>query len=313
MKPSFLAVLASGMALMTGHAAELGMDAPPLEINAWIKGGPVDLSKGRGTNTHVVEFWATWCGPCRVSIPHLTEIQTRFKERGVVIVGISDEKPEKVKPFVEEQGARMDYVVAIDDSRKTSAAYMEAFGIDGIPHAFVIDRQGRIAWQGHPLAGLEQALEDILEDRYDIEAAKRAMRAEKGMPEYFALATTEDGSTNRTALRRHGARIVEDGRGSPSLLNEFAWIILTHPGIKERDIELATRAARIAYERTEGRDASIIDTYARAFFEAGKIKEAIEMQKKAIAAASEEERPDLQDTLRHYQSMLNQPAPGSLN
>jgi thiol-disulfide isomerase/thioredoxin len=294
------------MALMGGHSADLGMNAPPLKISTWIKGEPVDFSKGRGTNTYVVEFWATWCGPCLVTIPHLTEIQKRFKDRGVVIVGVSDEKPAKVEPFVQEQGSKMDYVVAVDDSGKTTEAYMEAFGIDGIPHAFVIDKQGRIAWQGHPTAGLEQALEDILEDRYDIEAAKRAMLAEKGMPEYFALATADTASRDAAALRRQGARIVEEGSGSPSLLNEFAWLILTHPEIKDRDIELATRAARLAYERTEGKDASIIDTYARAFFEAGRIKEAIEMQKKAIAVASEEERPDLQDTLRHYESRLNQ-------
>jgi peroxiredoxin len=304
MKSSFLAVLALGTFLMSSRSADLGMDAPALKIASWIRGGPVELSPGRGTNIYVIEFWATWCGPCRVSIPHLTDVQKRFKDRGVVIVGISDEKPDKVKPFVEQQGARMDYVVAVDDSRKTSDAYMKAFGITGIPHAFIVDKQGRIAWQGHPMMGLEQALEDILEDRYDIEAARRAMRAEKAMQKYFTRATSEDSKDPET-LRQLGATIVDDGSASPTLLNDFAWIILTHPAIRSRDIDLALRAARIANERTNGKDASILDTYARAFYEAGKYREAVEYQKKAIAAASEEERPDLEETLKQYQSKLN--------
>jgi peroxiredoxin len=158
-------------------AAELGMEAPGLKISQWIKGGPVDLSAGRGTNIYVVEFWATWCAPCRVSIPHLTELQGRYRERGVVIMGVSDETEEKVRPFVERMGKAMDYSVAIDDDRQTGAAYLEAFGIDGIPHAFVIDKAGRIAWQGHPLQGLDQVLEDILEDRHDIAAANLGLTA----------------------------------------------------------------------------------------------------------------------------------------
>lgn len=126
------------------------------------KGQPVDLSTARGSSIVVVEFWATWCPPCRASIPHLTELQQKFKERGVIFVGLSNEPLETVKPFVEKMGDKMNYVVAIDDGNKTSAGYMGVFGVGGIPHAFVVDRSGAISWHDHPMADLDQAIEKAL-------------------------------------------------------------------------------------------------------------------------------------------------------
>ena len=80
-------------------ADKIGDPAAPLKIKEWVKGKEVNVLDGK--NLYVVEFWATWCGPCKVSIPHLTEMQKKFKDRGVVFVGISDEAVDKVKPFVE--------------------------------------------------------------------------------------------------------------------------------------------------------------------------------------------------------------------
>ena len=165
--------------------AELGDPAPALDIKEWIKGGPVDLAAGKGKTVHVVEFWATWCGPCRTSIPHLTELQKRFKDKGVVFIGVSNEKSDVVKKFVTKMGDKMDYAVAIDGG-KTSEGYMEAFNINGIPHAFVVDKDGRIVWQGHPMAGLDTTLEKVVNGKYDLasakaEAAREAAAQEKEM------------------------------------------------------------------------------------------------------------------------------------
>ena len=119
-------------------AAELGQPAAPLKIKEWIKGKPVDLASAKGNQVLVVEFWATWCGPCRTSIPHLTELQKKFKDVG--FIGVSDEDAPTVKKFVNKMGDQMDYTVAIDDDRQTSKGYMEAFDQNGIPHAFIVDR-----------------------------------------------------------------------------------------------------------------------------------------------------------------------------
>lgn len=151
---------ASGVA-QAAEDAKAGT-APPLKIAQWVKGQPIQLSAGRGKNVYVVEFWATWCPPCRTSIPHLTELQKKYKNQGVVIVGITNEPAEKVKPFVAKMGDKMDYTVAVDDNQATSKAYMEANGVGTIPHAFVVNKSGDLVWHGHPMQGLEDQIEKAL-------------------------------------------------------------------------------------------------------------------------------------------------------
>src|SRR5215831_10160841 len=128
MKFSLLALLPALLCSLGLPAAELGDAAKPLDIKEWVKGAPVDLAAGKGKTIYVVEFWATWCPPCRASIPHLTELQKKFKEKDVVFVAVTQEKPDVVKSFVEKMGDKMDYTVAID-AGKTSEDYMDSYGV----------------------------------------------------------------------------------------------------------------------------------------------------------------------------------------
>ena len=89
---------------------QVGDEAPGLDIDAWVKGEAVTIETGR---VYVVEFWATWCGPCRKSIPHLTKLQKEYGSDGLTIIGISDEEADVVKPFVQRQGENMGYTVAV--------------------------------------------------------------------------------------------------------------------------------------------------------------------------------------------------------
>src|SRR5882724_10852622 len=120
-------VLAVMLVLLTGIAfrasaapLSLGDPAPKIEVKEFVKGGPVkSFEKGK---IYVVEFWATWCGPCRTSIPHLSELQKKHKD--VVFIGVSvfERDPSKVKPFVEEMGEKMAYRVATDDAEEGKAS-----------------------------------------------------------------------------------------------------------------------------------------------------------------------------------------------
>ena len=128
-----------------------------LEVAHWVKGKSVDISKG----VNVVEFWATWCPPCRTSIPHLTEMQVKYKDREVNIVGVTNESLDTVEPFVNRMGKKMEYSVAIDKDRSTSNEFMGRYNVGGIPHAFVV-KDGKVVWHGHPMSGLDDAIENAL-------------------------------------------------------------------------------------------------------------------------------------------------------
>lgn len=100
--------------------------------------GSVDLKQFDGT-IRVVDFWATWCPPCRMAIPGLNQLYRKYKDQGVSVVGISvDENPKALVGFDKE--AHIEYA-----SLLTSEQAEEAFGgIVGLPTTFVVDRQGRV-------------------------------------------------------------------------------------------------------------------------------------------------------------------------
>jgi peroxiredoxin len=89
----------------------------------------------------VVNFWATWCPPCRKEMPDMQEMYTQYRDKGLVILGISDEKPEKVKPFVAEKNYT--YTMLLDPGRKVN----EEFHVQGIPRTFFYDREGKLVAQ----------------------------------------------------------------------------------------------------------------------------------------------------------------------
>ncbi len=102
----------------------------------------------------VVEFWATWCGPCKASIPHLSEMQERYTDRGVVFIGLSDEKTDTVRKFL--QSTKMKYLVGAESSTGRD------FGVNAIPAAFLVDPDGVLRWKGHPMQGLDEQIDLLL-------------------------------------------------------------------------------------------------------------------------------------------------------
>lgn len=194
-----IAALVLSLSLTGALADKIGDKAKPLHISEWVKGAtaeaPVNVTDGK--NVYVVEFWATWCGPCRTSIPHLTALQKQYKDKGVVFVGISNETMEEVKPFVEKQAEKMDYVVALDKERLTSDDYMRAYGQNGIPTAFIINKKGQIAWMGHPM-DMDDPLEEIVTGTYDLEAAIKADEMRSKITDFVKLLREKDPKAKET-------------------------------------------------------------------------------------------------------------------
>lgn len=195
-----LAVYPAGVAAQGAPPPEptlnVGDPAPPITIETWVKGTPVpELKKGQ---TYIVEFWATWCGPCKQSIPHLTELQAKLKDKNVTIIGISSSERkglEDVTPFVEKMGDQMAYTVAWDKAGTTNAAWMAAAGQNGIPTAFVVNAKGEVAWIGHPvypLGELDRVVEEVAANRYDVKAAAERSKQIREAQKMFQMAATSN-------------------------------------------------------------------------------------------------------------------------
>jgi thiol-disulfide isomerase/thioredoxin len=279
--------------------AGLGSPAEPLSIAHWIKGKPVNLAEGRGTNLYVVEFWATWCPPCRTTIPNLTALQQKYKDKGVVFVGISDETPAAVKPFVESMGTNMNYTVAIDDEQKTTVAYMHAFGVTTIPHAFIVDKSGKVAWHGNPLTALEQTLEQILNGKYDMEAAGKSIKVQNLFQQYYMGAIA---GQNSDELKKVGEELLSEARSMTGILHQFAHVVLNERRIVTRQFDLALRASKSVYDASGGKHPVAAVTYSKALFENGNVQKAIDVAKKGLATANDENsRNLLKSALENYE------------
>jgi peroxiredoxin len=101
----------------------------------------------------LVNFWATWCPPCRKEMPDLNTLYQRFKDQGFVVLAISDEEAGKVKPFIAERN--ISYPVMLDPGRKVN----ELFQVEGIPKSFVYDRDGKLVAQSIDMRTQKQFLE----------------------------------------------------------------------------------------------------------------------------------------------------------
>ncbi|HUR27132.1 MAG TPA: TlpA disulfide reductase family protein [Planctomycetota bacterium] len=173
------ALLAAGLLAAAPASAQdlkIGSPAPALSVEEWLKGEAVaSFAPGQ---IYVVEFWATWCPPCIKSIPHLTELQEKYRGSKLTVIGIAGSERGKqdaglrtlLVQFITGQGEKMAYTVAWDNDRSMSKAWLEPAGIGTIPTAFIVDGTGTIAWMGNPLAGMDDVLAKVVAGKWDAKA-----------------------------------------------------------------------------------------------------------------------------------------------
>ena len=122
-----------------------------------LEGGKISLSELRG-RVVIIDFWATWCGPCRSSLPSLETIYQQYRGRGVTVLLLNqDEKPKAIRKFT---GHRFSAPILLDAGSQVAQQY----GVNGIPHTVVVDQQGRILYRHEGYGGgMEHNLKLILD------------------------------------------------------------------------------------------------------------------------------------------------------
>lgn len=319
-----------GLFLLAPLAAlDVGQPAPALTGVTWIKGEGAEPGGGR---VAVIEFWATWCPPCRDSIPHLTKLQKQHGDQ-VAIIGLSDEDRATVEPFVNDMATKMDYRVGLADAA-TKTAYMT--GVRGIPHAFLVGADGTVLWKGHP-AGIDQPLARVLAGTFDAASEGEAVKLQgelealfsgkggkggKGEPDFeraleisarlLALQPENEMALQvRLGVAKHLERpelhtetlaALPIDQMSATRLNGIAWNLLNEDDFAWRAPEHALRFAKAAHAK-EPQSSAITDTWARALYTLGLVDQAIAAQRLAIAAATGDEAVGLEKSLAYYEQV----------
>lgn len=318
------------LAVLPASAAptlKVGDPAPAIKVAKWIKGQAVErFDPGQ---IYVVEFWATWCGPCIKNIPHLTEFAKTYEGK-VRIVGVSiwearkgdaAKRLEKVEAFVTSMGDKMDYTVAADDDDGfMGKTWMDAAEQKGIPTAFIIGKDGKVAWIGYPWvmneklaqivagtpdpqAGGEEAAKKQAEDA--LFAATRKQVEEKNDQEALAsldkLDVEHPELAGRSACFRYQILLDFDEAAASKqarkllegpLKDDYAALYtitceLTEPFTrKDVDWEVAVDLGKRAVELSHGK-AFALGALAHAYYRQGDLPKAIETVELAIRKGAE--------------------------
>jgi thiol-disulfide isomerase/thioredoxin len=136
-----------------------GKPAPEFKVESWLNKEP-----DRKGKVVLIDFWATWCPPCRELVPELEGFKKKFKD-DLVVIGVSDEKPETVKKFMDAK--KITYSMAIDQSKLMN----KALGVEGIPHVMIVDSKGIVRWQGFPGSDEDPLSEAIIQQIIDADKA----------------------------------------------------------------------------------------------------------------------------------------------
>lgn len=181
---AFMAVISmagGAAAVAETPALTIGSKAPAIKVDQWYKGKPFSTFEPGGI--HVVEFWATWCGPCKKAIPHLTQLASTYKGKvsftGICVFEEGGNIPARIRKFVTTMGDKMDFSVAGDTTDGQMAkTWVEAAGENSVPQTFIVDGAGRIAWIGHPME-VEGPLKQMIAGTYNMDAEGQKRNTEK--------------------------------------------------------------------------------------------------------------------------------------
>jgi thiol-disulfide isomerase/thioredoxin len=344
----FAAVSVFGGSSPAADMLTIGSDAPALDIAHWVHDGNgkfKHVSKFEKGKVYVVEFWATWCGPCVQSMPHLAKLQTEYADKGVQLISISDEDLPTVEQFLDREVRRSKsddpdaktqtyreltsvYCLTTDPDRSTAREYMEASGQGGIPTAFIVGKDSKVEWIGHPME-MDQPLAAVVADKWDraafLEEIKARQAAEEMFQEVGASIQRKDFEKAMTLIdqamaknpkdlqlkvlklqvlviaekpepaKKYAQALFTELADRPDVVSGIAWHLYESGASGKLDIkELipdTIKATEAAIEKLEKEaKASAMDTLAHLLALTGEKGKAIEIETKALELASPQDK-----------------------
>jgi peroxiredoxin len=320
--------LAQKTTLKVGDQAPAPMMGPGVELISGPKVSP--FKQGQ---TYVVEFWATWCAPCRTSIPHINKLYKTYKSQGLHVWGISDEEPDTVRRFVARKGDGMSYSVISDTSGNFNKAYMSAAGMKGIPAAFVVGPSGRVVYIGHPMSsGFDRAIKSCTSGKYDPVLAERAKpiienlekatkardwrMAHRQIDSLMAMDSWVFSDTLFTKykiyLNEQGdpkaandymlVQITETYSNKPDVLQDVVYNLITDPELANADPQLKEQAVAALGQALGEDNPQYLAILALKSHKEGDLSQAVNLQYEAYMAAAGDERDQMRSVLDAYKA-----------
>lgn len=306
---------------------EIGSKAPSIVVKEWLHGKGGDPSQPDGKTVYIVEFWATWCSPCRQTIPYLHRLYQQYKDRGVMLLSLTREDRDTVENFAKEL-PDLTYPVGIDETGATHESYLA--GVEGIPYAFLINAEGMVVWQGHPLQGLDRALELLLTGKLTPESASQIRSLEQALHEAAQqgdvpkmlelidqLISCDPKNANYYSMKIHVFSQTKQSDKIPEVyqawatacsndaegLAQLAGMLITHPDFNLRDPSLAIICARKAYTLSGGKDVGIVGVLGRVYGDLGLVDQALAILGEAQQSLTPQDMKKLDPMMIYYQKV----------
>lgn len=238
-----LAIGLSGFSTPGTPSLKVGDPAPPVSFGAFLKGKPI--GKLENGHMYLLDFWATWCTPCKLLMPHLSKVAERYKGKvDVLSVDVYERGPEdkpysanlsKLKRFMKGAQNGMTFPVAMDDDRETMGRTWVEASAPGVPLGILIDGDGRVAWIGYPGDELGSIIRLALDGKLSADEIKASQaRQDARIAENKSLrnqvsALEQAGEYTKAVslVDRHLANVDKDSQDYPIwILTKYA--LLTH-------------------------------------------------------------------------------------